>query len=310
MSDHLPVLLGEVLRIFNPRGGERYLDATFGGGGHTRALLEAGPDIEVVAVDCDPEARERARPFESEFGERFRYYDLNFRDMEEVEEEDFDGVLMDLGLSSYQLEAAERGFSFLRAGPTDMRFDPRRGTSAGEFLERAEERNLIRAVRDFGEERNWRRLVQAILEARGTGILGATDRLAESVSKLVGKPRAHRRGVHPATRLFQGIRISVNGELENLKAALPKAFNMLMKHGVLAVISFHSLEDRLVKRYFRRLAGMSEHAGDSRPQQFREKRADLLTTRPKRPSEEEVRANPRSRSARLRSLRKRENDRT
>ena len=178
MSDHLPVLLGEVLRIFNPRGGERYLDATFGGGGHTRALLEAGPDIEVVAVDCDPEARERARPFESEFGERFRYYDLNFRDLEEVEEEDFDGVLMDLGLSSYQLEAAERGFSFLRAGPMDMRFDPRRGMSAEEFLERAEERNLIRAVRDFGEERHWRRLVQAILGARGTGILGATDRLA------------------------------------------------------------------------------------------------------------------------------------
>ena len=304
MADHLPVLLDEVMAAFRPGGAKRFLDATFGGGGHTRAFLEAGPEVSVVSVDCDPEAAGRAESVAAEYGKRFQFHDLNFRDLHEIGESEFDGVLLDLGLSSYQIDSPGRGFSFMRPGPTDMRFDPRVGRPAGEFLERANRLELARAVRDFGEERHWRRVVRSILEARGRGILSETEKLAEVVSSAAGRAGRRRSGIHPATRTFQGLRIYINGELENLTAGITNAFAKLKRCGLLAIISFHSLEDRIVKRHFRRLAGLPEHAGDSRPQQLREERAVLVTSRPIGPSEAEIAKNPRSRSARLRILRK------
>ncbi len=307
MADHQPVLLAEVLAFLITRTHSKLLDCTFGGGGHARAFLQASSETHVTALDCDPEAAGRALPLEAEFGKRFRFHDLNFGELDQLEANDFDGILLDLGLSSFQLDTAERGFSFRFEGPADMRLDPRVGQSAGEFLEKATKVAIVRAIRDYGEEKSWRRVVGAILSARGTGTLGDTTRLAALIASVAGGPPWRTSRIHPATKSFQGIRIAVNRELENLECALPLAFAKLAPGGVLAVISFHSLEDRIVKRFFRRMSGKPEHRKDSLPQQFRICRANLLTNRPVRPTEEEKARNPRSRSARLRVLRKLEN---
>ena len=305
MSEHLPVLLSQVLSLLAPAAGACFLDGTFGGGGHTRALLEAQLSCRVVALDCDPDVRPYAERLSETFGDRFRFYDINFAHLEELEESDFDGILFDLGVSSFQLDRAERGFSFRQEGPADMRMDPRSGTPASDFLEQASEEALVVAVRDYGEEPRWRQVVQALKVARGTGHLRKTSSLAEVVTAAVGaRPPSGRRRIHPATRTFQGLRIAVNGELAALERVLPCAFDKLVPGGVLAVISFHSLEDRYVKRYFKRLAGLPEHAGDARPQQERQQLAELLTRRPLSANATELMRNPRSRSAKLRAVRK------
>ena len=305
MANHLPVLIREALDLLAPRAGQLFLDCTFGGGGHSGALLEAAPDIRVVAFDCDPEAGVRAEAFKSRYGERFKFYDKNFTQLDMVLENGFNGALFDLGLSSFQLDKPERGFSFLRPGPADMRMDTRTGVSAAEFLEKTSRESLITAVRNFGEEPRWRRVVEAIIAARGTGALQDTVLLAELVARAVGGKRVgSQTRIHPATRTFQGIRIMINQELKNLEEALPKVFEKLVPAGVLATISFHSHEDRIVKRYFRRMAGQSEHAADSTPKQFRVRRAVVLTRKPITPTTEEKSRNPRSRSAKLRALKK------
>ena len=305
MSDHIPALLSQVLTLMAPAAGLSYLDATFGCGGHARALLEAQPSCRVVALDCDPMVQPYVEGLRGYFGARFQFYDLNFASLDQVAESGFAGVLFDLGVSSFQLDKAERGFSFRMEGPTDMRMDPRLGSPASDFLERASEEAIVVAVRDYGEEQQWRRVVRALMAARGTGCLRTTSDLAVTIAKAVGTQRtARRRRIHPATRTFQGLRMAVNGELAALERALPCAFDRLAPDGVLVVISFHSLEDRYVKRYFKRLAGLAEHAGDGRPQQERSQMAELLTRRPVRPDAFEVARNPRSRSAKLRAVRK------
>jgi len=308
MAAHQPVLLAEALAFLNPCFHNRLLDCTFGGGGHARAFLNASPHATVTAIDCDPEASGRAVLLEAQFGTRFCFHDLNFGQLDCLPEGDFDAILLDLGLSSYQLDAPERGFSFRLKGPADMRLDPREGIPAGEFLEKAPREALVRAIRDYGEERRWRRVVEAILEARGTGILEETASLADLIAAAAGRKSFRATRTHPATQSFQGIRIAVNRELENLETVLPAAFARLVPGGVMAVTSFHSLEDRMVKRFFRRMAGKPEHSGDSLPQQFRQRQANLLTNRPVRPGEEEIARNPRSRSARLRALQKLETE--
>ena len=301
---HVPVLLRESLELFGPSRGFKLLDGTFGGGGHTRAFLEAAENVTVVALDRDPAALGRSKALKVEFGDRFRLYHYNFGDLTDLDEWGFHGILFDFGLSSFQLDAKERGFSFRHDAPVDMRMNPEEGISAAEFLETAEETVLVRAVRNYGEEPRVRQVVKAIMDARGTGALQRTQSLAALISEAVGPTLRGRKAIHPATRTFQGIRVEVNDELSAIERGLPAAFDRLLPDGILAAISFHSLEDRIVKRFCRKMAGRPEHSHDSRTQDEREVRASMISTRPISPSESEIQSNPRSRSARLRSIRK------
>ncbi len=304
ISGHQPVLLREVLGFIAPVAGGRYLDCTFGGGGHTRAILEANSGVQVVALDRDPQASARAAALASDFPGRFTLIDSDFARLANVSESGFNGILFDFGLSSFQLDDPSRGFSFRTDAPADMRMDPRVGVPASVWLESATQEMLVRAIRDLGEEIHWRRVVNAIVAARGTGALGRTSSLAVLVSAAIpARDRATSR-IHPATRSFQGIRIAVNDEIGAIERALPAAFEKLLPGGVLCAISFHSLEDRPVKQYFRRLCGQAENADDSTPNDLRTRSAEALTRRPVIPSDEEVAQNPRSRSAKLRAIRK------
>jgi 16S rRNA (cytosine1402-N4)-methyltransferase len=300
---HTPVLVPEVLALFKQsqaEGPSIYLDCTFGGGGHTRAILESDSSAQVTALDRDPAAQGRAATLAAQFPGRLEFHDLPFSRLDELYETRYVGVLFDLGVSSFQLDEGTRGFSFRRAGPADMRLDPRTGMPAAQFLEQATREELVAAVRDAGEEPRWRRVVEAILHSRGTGLLARTDTLADVVAAAVGGPPTR---LHPATRTFQGLRITLNTELDELAAALPKAVARLAPGGVLAIISFHSLEDRIAKRFLNRLCGRAEHENDATPAQLRHARAELLTRRPLAPGQAEAAANPRSRSARLRAAR-------
>lgn len=304
MVKHVPVLLKESLGFLQPEQGGRFADLTYGGGGHSEAILAANDKVELVSFDCDPDAGARSEKTANLFGERFTFHDLSFQKMDEVSSaEDFDGILMDLGISSFQLMEPLKGFSFRLDAPIDMRLDPRVGQSAAEFLETASRESLVRAVREYGEERRWNRVVNAILEARGTGVLQRTMSAAELVAGAVGGLKVRQR-IHPATKTFQGIRIAINGEMEALAITLPKAFRALKVGGVLAVISFHSLEDRMVKRFMRKMAGRPVSRWDRSVLDERRVCAEMLNTKIISPSVEEVENNPRSRSARLRVLKK------
>jgi 16S rRNA (cytosine1402-N4)-methyltransferase len=286
---HAPVLLRECLEILAVRPGGFYVDGTLGLGGHAQAILEAsGPDGTLLGVDRDAETLERARARLLPFGDRAR---LEHRDWRELparlaqEPTAPDGVLLDLGVSSVQLDTAERGFSFRADGPLDMRMDRSQGKTAADLVNELPEKELADLIFQHGEDHAARRIAGAIVATRRKAPLLTTGQLAEAVRKAARGPR---RGIDPATRTFQALRIAVNRELEGLEEALQGLAGALAPRGRLAVISFHSLEDRPVKHTFRALAGSG--------------RFELVTRKAIRPTPEEEQRNARARSAKLRGL--------
>ncbi len=303
MEGHVPVLASETLEHLAPRDGGLYLDCTYGGGGHAELILEAA-DCTVVGLDQDPQAVLRAARTEDRFGDRFIFHRTNFENLGQLDEGPFDGILFDFGVSSFQLDELDRGFSFRGEAPLDMRMNPESGMSAADWLATASRQELTRAIRDYAEEKNWRRLVDAILAARGRNELNTTTQLANLILSCTPARVRFTSKLHPATKVFQGIRIAINDELGVIERGLPAAFAKLKIGGALCAISFHSLEDRIVKNLFRRWAGRPDGVGDSRPQDMRETLAELVSRKPIKAGESEVAQNPRSRSATLRAVRK------
>lgn len=298
-KQHKPVLLEEAVKILSPRDGKTYLDCTFGGGGHTRRILESA-DCKVVSLDRDPAAIERAKAVSADYPDRFEFRPIAFSDLDKLGGESFAGILFDFGVSSFQLDTPERGFSFMREGPLDMRMDTTKGFTAREYIESADEFELAEILREYGEEPRARKIARAIIAAREAGKISTTAALAQAIAEAAP---SHER-IHPATRAFQALRIKVNDELGEIERALPKAFATLESGGVMAAISFHSLEDRIVKKFFKKAAGRPEDRFDTSFVQDRVKLAELLTRKPILPSDEETANNPRSRSAKLRAIRK------
>ena len=298
-SGHIPVLYEQVLSWLQPRSGGWYIDATVGAGGHAKGILAASePDGRLLGLDADPEALSFARQVLAPFGDRVVLRAANFRQIGAEAEAlgigQVDGILMDLGLSSRQLDDAERGFAFGQDGPLDMRMDRSQGQRAADLVNTLSEADLEDILWRYGEERRSRRIARTIVAARP---LMTTGQLADLVVRTVGR----REKTHPATRTFQALRIAVNDELEALHQTLPRARDLLRPGGRLAVIAFHSLEDRMVKRFYQ------EEARDcicppELPVCTCQHRATLrvLTSKPVRPEAEEIAQNPRSRSARLR----------
>ncbi len=302
---HVPVMLREVLEILRPRAGGRYVDGTLGGGGHASAVLEAGaPDCEILGIDWDEDARARASARLAPFGERVHVADATFDEIGDclarLGWDGADGILVDLGVSSFHLDEAERGFSFGKSGPLDMRMSRTRGEPLARWLRGIDQDELVRVLREYGEEPRARRVAASILAAERRGELTDTTALAAVVSKAVGGRVQHH---HPATRTFQALRIAVNGELEILERFLADAWRWIRPEGRLVVLAYHSLEDRLVKNAFR-LWAASCICDRSVPvcRCGWSKKVTLLTPRPLRPSDDEIERNPRARSARLRAV--------
>ena len=299
MAEHVAVLCQEVLDYLRPQSGRRYIDGTVGAGGHTAAILAAsGPDGLVLAFDRDPAAILFARQKLHEFGSRVFLVQANYAEMGSVAPgygfAAVDGIVLDLGLSSRQLADDQRGFSFLQDGPLDMRFDPTQGKTAADLVNNLQETELAELFWRYGEVRQSRRFARAIVHNRP---IESTGQLAGLIAQEAG-----RRGrIHPATQLFQALRIAVNDELLALEQGLSEAVKLLVPFGRLAVISFHSLEDRLVKQFFRQQSRdcicppeQPYCNCDAQPA------LQLVTRKIVRPAEAEIAANPRSRSARMR----------
>ena len=296
---HLPVLVGEAVDLLAPRAGTLVVDATCGGGGHTERILKTGADV--LALDQDPDAITYVRERLAHVGGRVTLRQANFRSTDKILDElgirTIGGALLDLGVSSRQLENAARGFSIMREGPLDMRMDPSRSLTAADIINTYSEEELTRLFRDLGEEPAARRIASLIVKERKFFPFRQTLRLARSIEKVVGR---HGRR-HPATQVFQALRMEVNDELSALEEGLRVLTARLEKGARIAVISFHSLEDRIVKNFFR------EHSREwldqpewPEPRRNLDYDLSLVTPKPVEPTPEEQRANPRSRSAKLR----------
>jgi 16S rRNA (cytosine1402-N4)-methyltransferase len=296
---HVPVLLDEVLAALAPLEGARIVDGTFGAGGYSRALLEAGASV--IALDRDPNVGQFAAALKAEFPSRFSFMAGTFAELDELAGGPVDGVVLDLGVSSMQLDEADRGFSFLREGPLDMRMGGA-GESAAELVNSLEEADLATLLFAYGEERKSRRIAHSIVAARAEKPIATTSELARLIEKAIGRKPGE---MHPATRSFQALRIAVNDEFGQLVEGLFAAERLLSDGGRLVVVTFHSLEDRIVKRFFD-----PEKAG---PTQSRHLPQAGVTAAPwveiakaRKPLAAEIARNPRSRSAILRSARRSE----
>lgn len=289
-SQHIPVLVEEVMNLLRCEAHKTYVDATVGGGGHALEILKrTSPDGIVIGIDWDEEAIAEAKGALVPFGERIKILRENFVRLPDLLEalniSEVDGILLDLGLSSLQLEKKERGFSLKGEGPLDMRMDQRIDRTAADLLNDLSFQELESTLREFGEERWAKRIAKAILQEREIKPIGTTQALRQIVHRAIPR-RFYSRKIDPATRTFQAFRIRVNEELENLRRILETGWTFLKRGGRICVISFHSLEDRMVKETFRRLDRDGVMRG--------------ITKKPITPSEEEKQRNPRSRSAKLR----------
>lgn len=288
-SLHKSVLLEEMINLLQVKSGGKYIDATVGGGGHTRKILELGG--QALGLDQDPQSVEIARKNLESCPGKYKLVVANFSKISSITTEhgfsQVDGILMDLGFASFQIDDPTRGLSFSKEGPLDMRLDPNLGVTAADLVNSLPEKQLEHLFREFGEEPRAYKIARSIVEARRVKPFKTTRDLAELVERVVpgGKQK-----IHPATRVFMALRIAVNSELENLKSALPHAVDLLKPGGRLAVISFHSGEDRIVKQAFKKW----EEEG----------RVASITKKPVIPSVEEIEENPRARSAKLRVIQK------
>jgi 16S rRNA (cytosine1402-N4)-methyltransferase len=307
-APHRPVLLEETMKLLAPERGGLFIDGTVGLGGHSEAILKSSSDTRVLGLDLDPDALAYARQRLAPFGERFRAFQANFRDLAAVlqraNERDPNGVLVDLGVSSLQFDSPERGFSFRFDAPLDMRMDPTGGATAADLLQQLPESEIARIIFEYGEERHSRRIARRIVERREQGKpITTTAALADLVRLAAGGHKRYQ--IHPATRTFQALRIAVNHELEGLGDFVESAVDLLIPEGRFAGISFHSLEDRILKRELRKLSGHCEC-----PPRLpvcecgARKVVEVLTRRPVAPSAREIEANARARSAKLRAARK------
>ena len=307
---HQPVLMNQTLNSLKLRPGGVYLDGTLGGGGHTEAILQATePDGKVIGLDQDDEALAAASQRLKPFGERFCPIRANFAEMEQVLAAEgiagLDGVLLDIGVSSHQLDEPDRGFSYMQDGQLDMRMDRRGGQTAADLVAELSESELANLIYRYGEEKFSRRIARRIVEQRAQTPIESTKQLAELISAAIPAAQRRKEKQHPAKRTFQALRIAVNDELGVLERGLVAAFASLKSGGRLSVITFHSLEDRIVKNYF---AGLAK--GCECPPEFpvcvcgKQPQALLITRHPQTATEDELQSNPRARSAKLRTVEK------
>ena len=307
-TGHHSVLLRETIELLAAKRGGLFVDCTVGLGGHSEAILQAASDARVLGIDRDEEALELARQRLAQYGSRFRAVHADFRELTRVlataKVRQVRGVLADLGVSSLQLDSPSRGFSFRHEAPLDMRMDMSRGETAAELLGRLSEVEIARLIFEYGEEPRSRRIARTIVQRRERGepVKTTTD-LANLVERAIGAGKKRR--IHPATRTFQALRIAVNAELENLDRFISEAVDHLEPDGRLAVISFHSLEDRIVKRTLLKLSGRCQ-CPPRLPKCIcgAAKIVEILTKRAVAPSADEIEENPRARSAKLRGARK------
>lgn len=306
-QEHISVLLDESIEMLDLKDGGVYVDLTFGAGGHTSKILESR-NVTVIATDRDPYTKKFADKLKEKYGERFHYFNTEFSEFDSALEslgvEEVDGILMDLGFSSMQVDNAERGFSFSADGPLDMRMS-QSGESAADFINNADEKEIADVIFKYGDERKSRQIARKICEMRNIKPISTTKELADVVAKVFG---GYRSEIHPATRTFQAIRIYINQEFEQLERAMEKAVKHLKTGGVLAVISFHSGEDAIVKAFFNEKSGKNENFNRYLPENNVKNallnRYLILSKKPIAPSESEVLRNVRARSAKLRGLKK------
>lgn len=306
---HNSVLLNELIQSFEGKSLHTFVDATLGAGGHSEAILKAHPEIKLlIGIDQDPYARSIAETRLAPWKEKLKIVPGNFSGLEKYLKDfkitSIDGIIFDLGVSSMQLDVPEKGFSFMREGPLDMRMDPSNPLTAEEIINTWEERNLAIIFRDYGEEKHWRRAAHVIVQARDKQPFTTTVQLANFLRE---KLFTAKKGVHPATLIFQALRICVNRELQVIETALPLAIEYLARGARMGVISFHSLEDRIVKNMTRFAASDKMDTSGLGGGLFLSKEPEiiLITKKPIVPSDEEMAINPRSRSAKLRVIEKR-----
>lgn len=304
---HISVLLNPVIDCFRDLKLSIFVDGTLGAGGHSEAILTHHPEIEqLVGIDQDPQALNLAKSHLEPWKEKLTLVSGNFSELEkhlnQLQIESVDGILLDVGVSSMQLDQAEKGFSFSKEGPLDMRMDPDGETTAADIVNTWSEKDLGKIFREYGEERRWRAAASQIVKARTENRIETTLQLAEILKPVLFWKKKR---VNPLTLIFQALRIAVNQELMRIEEVIPQAMRVLRKGGRLAIISFHSLEDRIVKNAFRHLASDKENtSGIGGVFLSKDKEVNLVTRKPLIPTDQEIKENPRCRSAKLRIIEK------